>query len=320
MTCSQLRSGLAKTMRRRPSWSDIRTTPTAVLQAAAEIPSAVGVVTIGSPARPAHVAALFEGDRATIEETGQATVNLGGRPFLVRRQFLDDLEKHDLPASVGALRKALLVMHAPLDDTVEIENASELFLAAKHPKSFVTLDKADHLLSREEDSRYAGQVIAAWASRYLADVEMPEALPPAADDTVSRTGANGFRTDIVAAGHALVADEPARYGGTDEGPSPYDLLSAALASCTSMTLQMYARRKGLDLESATVRISHSKIHASDCEDCESSSGKIDEFRKEITLTGNLDESQRQRLLEIADMCPVHRTLHGEIKVRTELAN
>ena len=292
---------------------------TAVLQAAFDIASAVAVATIGSPSHPAHVAAMFEGDRAEIESCGQAIVQLGGRPFVVKKQFLEDIERHALPESIARLRKALLVMHAPLDDIVEVDNASELFVHAKHPKSFVSLDNADHLLSREADSRYAGHVLAAWASRYLpaADAAM-DAIAADDDATIARTAADGFRTDIVAAGHALVADEPARVGGTGLGPSPYDLLGAALASCTTMTLRMYAMRKRLDLRAATVSVRHSKVHAEDCADCETASGKVDEFQRELTVEGDLSREQRQRLLEIADMCPVHRTLHGEVQVRTKL--
>ena len=294
---------------------------TAILQAAADIPSAVAVVTIGSPSRPSHITAMLENDRAEIESTGEATVQLGGRPFVVKKQFLDDLERHGLPESISRLRKALLVMHAPLDDIVTVENASELFLHAKHPKSFVSLDKADHLLTREEDSRYVGHVLAAWASRYLpAADQATDALGSDGVETVARTYATGFETDIISGGHALIADESASYGGTDKGPSPYDLLSAALASCTTMTLRMYARHKKLDLQSSTVRVKHSKIHAQDCEDCESANGKIDEFQRELTVEGNLTVEQWQRLLEIADKCPVHRTLHSEVKVRTTLVD
>ena len=291
----------------------------AVLQAAPDIPSTTAVVTIGSPARPSHVTAMLEGDRAEIERAGQATVQLGGRPFVVKKQFLDDLEQHQLLESIGKLRKALLVMHSPLDNIVEVENASALFLNAKHPKSFVSLDKADHLLTREEDSRYVGAVLAAWASRYLPVIgKETNGLGSVGGETVARTYAAGFRTDIISAGHTLTADEPANYGGTDVGPSPYDLLSASLASCTTMTLRMYAVRKKLDLQSSTVRVNHSKIHAHDCEDCETGKGKIDEFELELSVDGDLTSDQRQRLLEIAGMCPVHRTLHSEVKIRTTL--
>ncbi len=289
---------------------------TAVLQAAGAISSAVAVATIGSPSDPQHVAHLFGDARDELREKGVAEVNLGGRPFRMRQEFLDDLDRHDLPTTVGSLRKALLVMHAPLDAIVEIDNASTLFARAKHPKSFVSLDKADHLLSDESDSRYAGHVLAGWASRYL---------PPAPDSALlddgsvaARTPADSFRTEVVADGHRLIADEPASVGGGGEGPSPYDLLSAALATCTTMTLKMYASFKKLDLVSATVRVRHDKIHAEDCNDCETVEGKIDEFEREIELEGDLSAAERQRLLEIADRCPVHRTLHGEVKIRTAL--
>ena len=296
---------------------------TAILQAAAEVSSAVAVVTIGSPSEPGHVRHLFAGTEETLRDEGAAQVHLGGRPFTVKKQFLDDLERHELPSAVKALRKALLIMHAPLDEIVEIDNASALFANALHPKSFISLDSADHLLSREEDSLYAGRVLAAWASRYLesATAEAENGQPDAGDyETAARTRIGGFRTELVAGGHVLVADEPASVGGTDAGPSPYDLLSAALAACTSMTLKMYASHKKLDLASATVRVRHGKVHAKDCEDCESADGRIDRFERELVLEGNLSDAEQQRLLEIADRCPVHRTLHSEVKVRTALAD
>ncbi len=291
---------------------------TAVLQAAAQIESAVAVATIASPSEPSHVTKMFSGSEDDLREHGEATVDLGGRPFLMKQQFLDDLERQDIGASIGSLRKALLIMHAPLDDIVEIDNASALFVAAKHPKSFVSLDKADHLLSRSEDSRYAGSVLAAWVSRYLPESRAPDELLATEGEVVARTRVDGFRTDVRLGKHALVADEPASVGGTNLGPTPYDLLAAALATCTSMTLRMYANHKKIDLESATVRVEHDKIHAQDCEDCETTDGKIDEFRRTISLQGNLTEAERSRMLEIADRCPVHRTLHSETKIRSLL--
>ena len=292
---------------------------TAVLQAAPEVASAVAVATIGSPADPTHVRHLFADAAGELESRGEAEVHLGGRPFTIKRQFVDDLERHDLPETIQNLRKALLVMHAPLDDIVGIDNASALFGAAKHPKSFVSLDNADHLLSREADSRYAGSVLAAWATRYLPRAEAVTPLRGHAGEVAARTFIDGFRTDVVTGDHALVADEPLKVGGTNLGPTPYDLLSAALATCTTMTLKMYATHKKLDLDSVTVRVRHDKVHADDCRDCESRAGKIDEFQRELTLDGDLDDAQRARLLEIADKCPVHRTLHEEVKVRTRLA-
>ena len=288
---------------------------TAVLQAAAEIPSAVAVATIGSPAEPQHVAHMFEDAREELRTKGEAEVQLGGRAFRMRQAFLDDLDRHGLPESVATLRKALLIMHAPLDDIVDIDNASRLFQNAKHPKSFLSLDDADHLLTREEDSRYAGAVLAAWARRFLPRSD-DRAVAGGRDDVIARTRSGGFKTDLVVAGHTMLADEPASYGGTDLGPTPYDYLSAALASCTSMTLRMYADHKDLDFEAATVAVEHRKVHAKDCVDCATEAGKIDEFRRTITIDGDLTEEQKARMLEIADRCPVHKTLDAEVKIRT----
>ena len=292
---------------------------TAVLQAAPQIPSAVAVATLGSPADPAHVAHMFAGCETELEQQGVANVQLGGRPFRIKKQFLDDLESHNLPAAVGSLRKALLVMHAPLDDVVDVDNASALFAAAKHPKSFVSLDKADHLLSREKDSRYAGRVLAAWATRYLPERSQSSALQADGDEVAARTRGDSFATEVRAGSHSFLADEPRSVGGTDLGPTPYDLLAAALATCTTMTLRMYANHKKLSFEAATVHVTHGRVHAKDCVDCEQSDGQIHEFRRTLQIEGDLDEAQRQRMLEIADRCPVHKTLHNEIKIRTSLA-
>jgi len=291
---------------------------TAVLQAAAQLETVKAVATIGSPADPEHVARLFGGKRERIEEEGEAEVDLGGRPFRIRKQFLDDLGRHDLPGSVEELRRPLLIMHSPVDTVVDIENATLLFTNAMHPKSFVSLDQADHLLSDESDSRYAGRVLAAWAAKYLG-IDRP-VLRLGADpgEAVSRTGAAGFRSDVSLAGHTLIADEPEDYGGTDMGPTPYDLLSGALATCTSMTIRMYADHKKLPVESVTVSVRHDKIHAKDCEDCEQRDGRIDRFDRELRVEGDLTDEQLERIVEIADRCPVHRTLHGEVKVHTKL--
>ncbi len=290
---------------------------TAMLAAAREITSARAVATIGSPAMPAHLRHLLGDSEATIRDTGEAEVRLGGRPFVLRRQFVEDLDTHDMPSEIAGLRKALMVMHAPLDDVVEVENASEIFTTAKHPKSFVSLDSADHLLTRESDATYVGEVLAAWAARYLPEPGVGNQQVDA-DLVSATTGAAGFRTDIIASGHELTADEPQSVGGTNLGPSPYDLLSAALAACTTMTLQMYAKHKKLPLDVATVHVRHGKIHATDCGDCETIDGKVDEFRREIVIDGDLTDDQRQRMLEIADRCPVHRTLHSEVKIRSAL--
>ena len=291
----------------------------AVLAAAPDIPEAVAVATVGAPAEPAHVQHLFQAARPEIEAKGEAEVLLAGRPFRIRKQFLEDIEKQKLAASIGAMRKALMVFHAPRDATVGIENAGEIFQAAKHPKSFVSLDDADHLLSRKQDAVYVANVLAAWAGRYLDQPDETEA-PQAAPGTVvvQETGEGRFTQRIAAGKHALGADEPADYGGDDTGPTPYDLLLAGLGACTTMTVRMYAARKRLPLDRVTVTLSHKKIHAEDCAGCETREGRIDRIARSLTLEGPLDEAQQARLLEIADKCPVHRTLKSEVLIETEL--
>ncbi len=245
---------------------------------------------------------------------------LAGRPFRIRKQFLDDLERHALPESVHDLRRALLILHSPLDDTVSIDNASDLFTHALHPKSFVSLDKADHLLSRDEDSRYVGAILAAWASKYVAvEAAAVDALRADRGLVLARTKAGAFRTEISADGHPLVADEPVDYGGNASGPTPYDLLSAGLAACTGMTVRVYAEHKKYPLDSVTVAVRHNKIHAVACEDCDTREGKIDRFERTIDLQGELTDDQQRKMLDIAEKCPVHRTLHSEISITTKLA-
>lgn len=293
---------------------------TAVLMAAPQIDSCRAVVTIGSPARAEHVARHIDGDHEKIRTEGQADVSIGGRPFRIRREFLEDLEGQPVPERAASLRSALLVMHSPVDTVVSVDNATEIFQHARHPKSFISLDRADHLLSQSRDSAYVGDVIASWANRYLPQPDSPTDPPRVEGSVTAVTRAGGFRTSIWADRHRLVADEPASVGGEDAGPTPYGLLSAALASCTSMTLQMYARHKGLRLESARVTVSHEKIHAVDCQDCEAQGGRIDRFERMLALEGELSDQQRRRMVEIAEKCPVHRTLYGAIEVRTSLAD
>ena len=291
----------------------------AVLKAAGSIPSCKAVVTIGAPADPKHVAHLIGEAREAIEQTGQATVTLAGRSFLIKKQFLEDLEETRMEETIRGLRRALLVCHSPIDQTVGIENAARIFQAAMHPKSFLSLDKADHLLSSEADAFYVGRAAAAWATRYLDAPEPDDVGPEAAgSQVVVRTGREHYYTEVVASGHRLTVDEPESVGGTDRGGTPYDLLLGALGSCTSITLRMYADRKSWPLEEIVVRLSHAKIHASHCETCETAEGKVDRIEREIELIGDLSGEQRARLLEIADRCPVHRTLHSEILVETRL--
>ena len=287
----------------------------AVLDAAGRIASVRAVATIGAPSRADHVLHLLKGSESELETAGEAEVNIGGRGFRIKRGFVDDLRTHALPSSLADLRKALLFLHAPLDAIVSIDNAAELYAAAKHPKSFVSLDDADHLLSRPEDAAYAAAVIGAWASRYAPTETTDDDLPEGR--VVARTRPGGFRTELTAGGHPLVADEPASVGGSNTGPTPYDLLGAALAACTTMTLRMYLQHKGIEAGDVIVTVEHEKVHAKDCAECETSSGKVDVFRRRLAVR-DLDPSLEARILEIADKCPVHRTLHSEVRVETGL--
>lgn len=291
----------------------------AVLRAAGLIDSAKAVVTLGAPFDPGHVTHNFAGALDEISNAGEANVTLGGREFKIRDSFVKDVEAQNLKPLINEMKKALLVMHAPLDTVVGIENASEIFLAARHPKSFVTLDDADHLISRSEDAEYAAEVIAAWAARYL-DLS-PPAPPIGAPEgvvRVSEADPEGFLQDVNSGPiHHTLADEPMAYGGTNMGMTPYGFLSSGLGACTSMTIRMYARRKGWKLDHVWVDVSHNKVHAQDA--ATGSGDKIDSFKRTIHLEGNLTEAERARLLEIADRCPVHRTLEKSSQVLTELA-
>jgi uncharacterized OsmC-like protein/alpha/beta superfamily hydrolase len=293
----------------------------AVLAAAERIPEALAIATLGAPSDTEHLRQTIVRLAPDLEARGEAEVNLGGRPFRIRKQLLDDLEEDHLRGVLKRLHKALLIFHSPVDNIVGIDHARRLFEMAKHPKSFVSLDRADHLLTGERDARYAGDVLAAWSSRYLEGVQPDMETDPeiGRQGEVVVTGeASGFAQEIVAHRHRLMADEPKEMGGTDTGPTPYDLLLASLGACTSMTLRLYADHKKLPLESVKVTLRHAKIHAVDCAHCESQTGKIDRIEREIEVIGPLTEDQRLRLLEIADKCPVHRTLESEIEVVSRL--
>ena len=292
----------------------------AVLCAASRVPSVKAVATIGAPSDVAHVLHQFGGDLDAIERDGEAEVSLAGRPFRIARSFVEDARAAALAEHVATLRKPLLVMHSPVDATVGISNATDIFLAARHPKSFVSLDDADHLLTREADARFAAGVISSWASRYLPS-------PPAHDEIddpiehvrVTETGNGKFQQVVRAGAHRFLADEPRSYGGDDTGPTPYDLLAAGLGACTTMTLRMYADRKGLDWADLSCDVSHAKVHANDCAECSdeqiAKGGKIDRFERVITIAGEVDAA---KVLEIADKCPVHRTLHSSAAIATRL--
>ncbi len=287
----------------------------AVLQAAHNIPSAEAVATIAAPYDPEHVTRMLDDALEEIKSSGEAHITLAGRSFTIRKQFLEDLAATKMEETIRTLERALLVFHSPVDRTVGIDNAARIFDAAKHPKSYISLDEADHLLSDVSDAEYVGTVLGAWARKYV-DFDT-ETEKTEKGQVVTRTE-ESYRTEIASGRHAMIADEPEEIGGDDAGPTPYDYLLGALGSCTGMTLRMYADRKDWPLDEATVRLSHDKVHAEDCEHCDTAEGKVDRITREIELRGDLSAEQRERLLEIANKCPVHRTLHSEIDVQSSL--
>lgn len=295
----------------------------AVLAVAQDLPSVKAVITIGAPATASHVKHLFADSFRELQDKQSVSVELAGRNFKIKRQFIDDLEKYNSVAHIGALRKALLIFHAPLDNIVSIDEAARIYAAARHPKSFVSLDHADHLLTSSEDSRYVAEVLSAWASRYLTT----DRIAAKPDDTERHSIEQGsvivrerdkkFTREILTQHHRLISDEPIAMGGADLGLNPYELLLAALGSCTSMTLRMYANHKQIDLQDIVVKLHHSRIHAEDCVGCEKQM-LLDVIARSIQLTGNLSDQQRTRLLEIANQCPVHKTLQNKIQIKTDL--
>jgi putative redox protein len=288
----------------------------AVLAAAEKLPEARAVITIGTPFDPAHVLESFGSGFERIEREGRAEVTLGGRAFSVGRGFIEDLAEQHQAARIARLGRPLLVLHAPKDEVVEVSNARAIFDHAHHPKSFVALDGADHLLRRARDAEFVASLAAVWADRYA----MPEAAAETAAEEgvvlVEPTGEGRFQQRIHFGPHTVITDEPLGIGGLGSGPTPYDLLLGALGACTAMTLKLYGERKGWPLEGLKVRLRHERVHAGDCADCETQDGHIEQITREIELDRELGQAEAARLLEIADKCPVHRTLHGEIKVRT----
>ncbi len=292
---------------------------TAVLKAAQFISETKGIVTIGSPADASHVAKQFACDIDTIEKQGEAEVSLAGRQFTIKKQFLDDIQSQSMD-HLGTLNKALLVMHSPVDVTVSIHEAEKIYRAAKHPKSFLSLDNADHLLTEKADAEYAAETIAAWAARFISPADL---VTEHQNDTLSggvlvEERNASFTQNVSSDSHFWLADEPLSVGGSNLGPDPYEHLLAALGTCTSMTLRMYARHKNLPLNNIRVQLRHSRQHGEDCQYCDDQHARVDVIEREITLSGELEQAQRERLLEIADRCPVHKTLHGKIVVNSKL--
>ena len=291
----------------------------AVLKAAAQIPDAKAVVTIAAPADASHIKNLFQCDLDTIDQHGEAEVNLGGRPFKIKKQFIDDINQHD-NSHISHLKKALLVMHSPVDKTVSINEAEKIYVAAKHPKSFICLDGANHLLTNKNDASYAAKIIAAWSEKFL-DSNEPTELghTEVPTDQVRVTEIDHkFQCKIQTASHQWIADEPIKVGGSNSGPDPYQHLLAGLGACTAMTLRMYANLKKIPMDNVIVNLSHDREHGEDCQACDDEHPKIDVIHRTIEFVGDLTEAQKSKLLVIADKCPVHRTLHNKIEVRTEL--
>lgn len=297
----------------------------AILSAAPYIESATAVVTLAAPFDPSHVMHLFEENLACIEAKGEDKVDLFGRPFVVKKQFIDDIRQHNQRAHIAAMRKALLVMHAPTDTTVGIENAKMIYDSALHPKSFISLDGMDHLLMNKEDVDYTANLLSNWAVRYIdkepKSAKKPENIKGGHSGTVKLypTGNGPFSYIIDTGAHTLMADEPIDMGGKDTGPAPYDFLLASIGACTAMTLRMYANHKALDVHDISVNLKQERIHAKDCSDCESNDDAyVHEIKRVIQIKGDITDEQKQRMLEIAEKCPVHKTLEGEIKVRSSL--
>ena len=290
----------------------------AVIFAASQLESVQAVATVGAPSEPEHVTHLLEDELENIESKGVAKVSIGGRHFTIKKQFLDDLRSKDMFKKLRSLKKPILVLHSPQDEIVTIENAAKIYHAAFHPKSFVSLDGADHMLSKKVDAAYVGELVASWMTRYVVPPHV-ERLETDAHVAV-RLGNVGFTTEIQAGQHGMLADESEEVGGDDFGPSPYQYLSAALGACTAMTLQMYARRKKWDLKEVKVHVDHGKKYVDDCKACleYEKEIKIDHFVREIEMEGDLTEEQISRLLEIADRCPVHRSMNAEVKILTTL--
>jgi len=289
---------------------------TAVICAARQLEEIEAVATVGAPFDPIHVSHLFEENIEQIEAKGEATVNIGGQPFKVTKQFLEDIREQFIANHLRELKKPILILHSPQDEIVEVENARKIYEAAFHPKSFVSLDGADHLLTNRKDSEYAGEIIASWVKRYL-HIPMREELK-AEKQVAVRLGQDGYTTEVMVRHHSLTADEPESVGGNDFGPTPYELVAAGLGACTAMTMHMYARRKKWDLREVTVHLDHRKDYPADCENLDDPKSRIDHFSRIIEIEGNLDAEQRNRLMEIADKCPVHKTMNSEVAIETEL--
>lgn len=290
---------------------------TAVLMAGSQMDSIKAIATIGAPCEPEHVLHMLHQDIEKIREEGKATVRLAGRDFNIKSQFIEDLENQGMSKILKEMRgKALLVMHSPQDDTVHVQNARNIYEIAHHPKSFISLDGADHLLSSSKDSVYAGKLISSWVERYL-PAKKKEKLSTK-EQVVARLDEGPFLTEIAAGNHNIIADEPLSVGGNDLGPGPYELVAAGLGACTAMTIKMYVNRKGWPLEEVKVHLNYDNRYVEDCENCENEDRKIGRFERIVEIKGDLDEKQKQRIMQIANKCPVHKTLEQGVTIHTVL--
>lgn len=290
----------------------------AVIAAASQLENIKAVATINAPSNVEHVTRHFTHQFNESSEKGAVEINIGGRPFKINQEFVDDFSKTDLPAITKHLRKAILILHSPIDTTVSIDEAQKIYLSARHPKSFISLDSADHLLTDPADSSYVGTMIGAWAKRYFPEEEI-QILKTGGEQLVGHLNfKNNFTTQIQTKTHSFTADEPASIGGDDFGPSPYELLNAGLAACTAMTLKLYAERKKWDLQEVYVYITHARKHSDELNIKKETPGYLDHINKKLKFIGNLDETQILKLKDIASRCPVHRTLLSEVVIDTEV--
>ena len=288
---------------------------TAMLNAAEHIPEAAAIVSIAAPASPDHVLSHFESEVDKLEKQEKVDIELANKTLTISRDFVADLKQHSLLEKISQLRKALLIFHSPIDNIVSINEASKIFVAAKHPKSFISLDKADHLITEKKDIEYIAEAINAWALRYI-DADIAEVPKIDSGEVLVGEGNNNFLREVASDDHAWFSDEPIAVGGDNLGPDPYEQLLSSLGTCTSMTLRMYVNHKGWQVDDIQVELKHSRQHIQDCEQPDKKLCKIELIEKLITITGQLDEKQLKRLTEVADRCPVHKTLLGEIKIQS----
>ncbi|MFT6907447.1 MAG: putative OsmC-like protein/alpha/beta superfamily hydrolase [Oleiphilaceae bacterium] len=290
----------------------------AVLAVANSIESVKAVVSIGAPAKAEHVIHNFEASLDEINHKGVATVKLGFREFSIKKQFVDDLSENSKHA-FELKGKSLLVLHSPVDAIVSINEAEKIYSNVKHPKSFISLDKADHFLSKKSDAEYAATVISSWADKYITkENTLPNTSLAVTGSVVVSEKDHKFTLNVVSDSHYWLADEPLAVGGKNLGPDPYEHLLAALGTCTVMTLRMYAKLKKIHLDDIIVTLSHSKNYHEDCQSCEDTNDYVELINRQIKIVGDITDEQRHKLLAIADKCPVHKTLHSKLKVITRL--